>query len=708
MKLANWKQLKVRTDLIISTQTHQGKLAYVVKDPITLRYFRIRPTEYAVMKMLDGHTAISEVKERLAQLGHEIPDEELQAFLQQLGAANFFENVLPNQSETLYRMALLRRQQRSLWQQAKRILYIKIPVYDPDRLFNRIMPYVRFLWSRTAVVVYAVLIFTGAWIFISNLDRARADFSGFYSVPNVVLYGLLLAVAFTLHELGHGLTCKYYGGEVHEMGMLLLMVWIPCLYCNVSDAWVQEKRHRKFLVSAAGILVELVIASIAALVWRATEAGVANSLAFRLMVVAGVHSIVFNMNPLMRFDGYYILSDALSMPNMRASSVRYMNQFFRKYVLGLDTPGAGRFSRENAIKLVYGIASSLWIFFVMYRIIRSFLSWLPPIGIWILVTTVYGLLLIPVARIFAFVAKRRGQAAGVKAGRAAVIAAVIATIAYVVFFVDIGYAVSANCVIQPGERHIVYAATGGTISETFCGAGDLVAKGQIIAKMQNPELELALKELGLTRESYLLTADRAEARGDYPTRDYWLSAARELETTIEQTRGRIADLVVRAPSDGVVLAPSGRSLTGRTVPPGGFLFDIADMSRGRIAVAVDQKDLRYVAVEAPAVVTLRAYPWTTFHGTVQSISKSPLRVLPDPALSARAGGGIPTRPDIYRWEVALNPTYEATVLLPNDNPLMPLKPGMVGKAKIAYGESRRIWEIVYLKVRQNLRRSFGI
>jgi putative peptide zinc metalloprotease protein len=708
VRLANWKQLKVRSDLVISTQTHQGKLSYVVKDPVTLRYFRIRPTEYAVMKMLDGHTPISEVKERLVQLGHDIPDEELQAFLQQLGAANFFENVLPNQSDTLYRMALLRRRQRSLWQQVKRILYIKIPVYDPDRLFNRVMPYVRFFWSKTAVVVYMALILTGAWIFITNFAEARANFSGLYSLPNFVLFGFLLAVVFTLHELGHGLTCKYFGGEVHEMGMLLLMLAIPCLYCNVSDVWIQEKRHRKFFVSAAGILTELVIASIAALVWWATEAGVANSLAFRLMIVAGIHSLVFNMNPLMRFDGYYILSDALAIPNLRSSSVRYMKQFFRKYILGLDTPGAGPFSREDAIRLVYGIASSLWIFYVMYKIVRSFLWRLPPIGIWILVTTVYGLVLIPIARIVSFIAKRRGKAAGVKVGRAAVLAAVIAAIAYVVFFLDIGYAVSANCVIQPGERHIVYAATGGTVSETFCEEGDSVIKGQIIAKMEDPELQLALKELGLTKESYLLRADQSEARGDYPTRDYWLSAARELDTTVEQTRGRIADLVVRSPADGVILAPSGRSLVGRTIPQGGFLFDIADMSRGRITVAVDQKDLRYVAKEAQAVVTLRAYPWTTFSGTVQSVSKSPLRVLPDPALSARAGGGIATRPDVYRWEVALSPTYEATILLPNDNPLRPLKPGMVGKAKIAYGESRRIWEIVYLKVRQNLRRSFGI
>lgn len=707
MKLSHWKQLKAREDLVISTQSQQGQIVYVVKDPISLRYFRLLPTEYAIMKMLDGHTSVDQVKDRLKELGHDIPDEEFQAFLQQLGTANFFENVLPNQSESLYRLAVLRRKHRSLWTQVKRILFIKIPLYDPDRLFARAMPWIRFLWSRAALAVYGVLFACALVIFISNFGKAASGFSNLLTAENLLAFWVIFIVVKTLHELGHGFTCKYFGGDVHEVGVLVLVL-TPCLYCNITDAWIQEKHSRKFYISAAGIVTELIIASVAAIVWWASEPGVVQAISYRIMILAGISSIVFNGNPLMRFDGYYILSDVLGMPNLRSSSVHYVRLFFRKYILGLETPGASIFSRENAIKLLYGTASSIWIFYVMYRIVRGLIGQIPPLGIWILITTVYGLVLVPVVRIASAIAKRRGRPANVNLGRIATISAALAAAGYFAFFYDMGYSVTAPCVIQAAESRPIYAASAGVLREVPFREGETVAAGALIARLENRQLELVLEEMKHLAESRQLQADYANAIGDFATRDYHLDAKRELAIKIAETEKRIDDLVVRAPFAGIIIAPPERTLIGRYIPRGGLLMELADVSSARVTVALTEKDLAWVAENAPTLITLRAYPWRPFEGVVATISAAPRRYLPEAALSDRAGGGVQTRSDVRHAMVALDTTFEVRINLPNDDPARPLKPGMVGRAKITYGEGRRFWEIIYMKVRQNIRRSFGV
>jgi len=707
MRLSHWKQLKVRDDLVVSTQNQQGQLVYVVKDPISLRYFRLMPTEYAIMKMLDGRTSVDEIKKRLGELGHDIPDDELQSFLQQLGAANFYENVLPNQSESLYRLAVLRRKQKSLWQQVKRILFIKIPLCDPDRFFTRVMPHIKFLWSRPALVIYGALFVWALAIFFANFREAATGFADLLTAENLLVFWLIFIVVKTLHELGHGFTCKYFGGEVHELGVLILVL-TPCLYCNITDAWIQERHSRKFYISAAGIISELIIASIAAITWWATAPGAAHSIAYRIMILAGVSSILFNGNPLMKFDGYYILSDLLGMPNLRSNSVNYVRLFFRRYILGLETPGASISSRENLIKLFYGIASSAWIFYVLYKIVRALLWRIPPLGVWVMITTVYGLFLVPLARIAAYLAKRRGRPGSVNLPRLAVLSAAAVAVGYFVFLHDVGYSVKAPCVILPARTHAVYAATGGVLRETPFESGDAVPAGAVIARMENRPLELVLEQMRARARIHQLQADYADATGDFATRDYHLDAGRELEVTIAETEKRIEDLTVRAPFDGVIITPPDRTLVGKFVPEGGLLMEIADIRSVKVTVAVTEKDLAFVSENAPAVVTLRAYPWQPFTGSVGQVSAAPRRTLPTPALADKAGGGVQTRADVRRAIVAVDATFEVSIPLANDDPSRPLRPGMAGRAKIAYGEGRRYWEIIYTKVRQNIRRSFGV
>jgi len=702
MKLADYRQLKIRSDLVISAQSHQGQINYVIKDPITLRYFRLRSTEYAIFRMLDGTHSVDDIKAELATLGHDISDDELQLFLRQLGAANFFENVLPNQAESLYQMSTLRRRKKSVWSQAKRILYIKLPLVDPDRFFTKVMPYIDFLWSKWALAAYAGLLGFAFWAFFTNYREAAARFSGLLTAQSLVIFWVIFVVEKFFHELGHGFTCKHFGGDVHEMGVLVLVL-TPCMYCNISDAWILEKHSRKFYISAAGIMTELVIAALATVVWWGTGPGIVNSISYRVMLLAGVSSVLINGNPLMKWDGYYILSDALGMPNLRENSVRYVGQFFSKYILGLKVAAAGKFGRENRIKLAYGVLSSAWIIYVMYRITRGMLTRFPAVGIWVLISTVYGLILIPVVRIAKFL-RKPSEKTDVNLGRLAIVAGVITAAGYFLFVYNVGYSISAPCVIQPSRSQVLKAPAAGIMAQMSLREGDRVDEQDIIARLENPELELSIRMMQAQVGAYEVQINSARSRGQSTLAANIEKSRAEMEAQIAQGRARIESLTVTAPFAGIIVTPNPQSQVGRFLAEGDTICELVDMERAKVTIAVGESQLQFVKEDAPASVTLRAYPWRAFGGTVAFISRAPLRSLPSAALGSRAGGNVMTRTDTAA-HVPITTVYEVNILLPNTNAELLI--GMVGKTTIESG-SRRIWDIIYVRMRESLRKSFGL
>ena len=506
------------------------------------------------------------------------------------------------------------------------------------------------------------------------------------------------------HELGHGLTCKRFGGEVHDMGILVLCMF-PCLYCNISDAWIMEKRSRRMWISAAGIVTEIVIASLAAIVWWSTGPGAVNSIACRVMIVAGVSSVLMNGNPLMKWDGYYILSDILGMPNLRANSVTYMWQFVRKYILGLPTPAAGPFTRARLIHLVYGAVSTWWIFYIMYRISYGMLNRFPAIGVWVLLVTLYGITFVPLVRLTKMLRARKGGSGDVDLHRLSGIAAVLVVAAYAVFLHNWGYSVSAPCAIEPGRRQYVFAETAGVLVDMPWRQGDVIREGQVVARLENRRLEAELSDSRLRAEMAGLEADRSRAASRYAERDVYLDAKSKIEQNIARLGREAAALTIRAPFTATVLTPQPESQLGRYIERGDLVCEMGNLDTARVTIAVGEQRLRFIREGAAARVTLRAYPWKPLSGSVDTIASSPLDHLPSFSLSSHVKGPVVARPDVNRIDVPIETLYEVSIVLPNAD--RRLLVGMVGEASITSG-SRRWYERIYVIARESLRKSFGI
>ena len=339
---------KIRDDLTFSRQESAGGPIFVVKERAAGNFFRFGELERFIIDQCDGTTPVETIRQRVEErFGASLPEAVLHRFLVNLRRAGLLETGGGAGKRTPGR--------RSRFGGSP--LYLRFRVCNPDRLLGRLETWMRFAFSAPFVAVSAASILSAVAVAVSDWSQVSADFFRIYRpsvIPVLLLVVFLIASA---HELAHGLTCKHFGGEVPELGVMLTYLQ-PALYCNVSDAWLFPDKGKRLWVGAAGPYFELFLWSIATLAWRVTEPDTwINTLGYIGMTVSGIKSIV-NFNPLLKFDGYYLLSDYLGMPNLRRRAFAYSGGWIKR--LG----GAPRLDtmtpRERRICLIYGLAAAVF------------------------------------------------------------------------------------------------------------------------------------------------------------------------------------------------------------------------------------------------------------------------------------------------------------------------------------------------------------
>jgi len=702
------QKFKVRSDLEITEQVHRGEKYYVIKDPLALRYFRMSSLEFEVFSLLDGNHTAEDIKKIINE---RYPDIELDIpvilhFIYNLKGINFLERMFVREDKILYERAQLRKKMFTLRYQLRNILFLKFPLVDPDRFFDKTEPYVRFIFTRGFLVFFFGVIFLAIWQLIHHFGE-RVPFEALFALTPTNIGFFWIAFVFTkiIHELGHGYTCKHYGGEVHEMGFLLL-VFTPCLYCDVSDAWIFKNKRHKLLVSSAGIIAELLIAAIACIIWSISPMGVIKGLAYRVMFLCSVSSILFNANPLMKFDGYYMLSDYLEIPNLRKRSLSYISTFLKERILGMTVTDQPEVDEEDAQLLVtYGIATTAWLFLLMLGICTFLLKKVYVLGLWVTFSSVIGMVVIPTKRFISFVVKNKKDI-NVKKSVIFGLIVVVAAGVYLVFFLPLDYWIKSACVVEPSNKKIVRVVTPGLLESFAVKPGDMVKKGQVVAVLKDEERAARFRELQKNIEAYdlkirqLIGIDKkAEANVVIKQRD-------GLKQNLAVLQEEIDGLTLRAPSDGIVLSleyerqlnPS--LLLGRAYRKGDGLCAIGRIDDVIVRILVHEENIGEVKEGQPVVLKFQPFPGEVFHGTVSNIDKASEEVIRTLPLSIRSGGPIVTI-TTREGQKPVIPYYEVTVLIENKD--LRLKPGFTGEAKIYCGKKtlgERMARFLWKRIRQ--------
>ena len=328
---------KLREDLIIKKLMEVGKPTYVVKDNEAIKYYRFGEREHAIFSRFDGEHELSEIQaEHAASTGKSISIDAVGKFAQQFEQSGLLERTSEEKRIMLLEKVRTDRKRKSKNKnQFGSILYMKFSLVDPNEWFNEVYPKIRFIWTPGFVVVSVICFLLATMILAANAaDVAEAtknmySFAG-QSIWTVFLFIAIVVILTCIHECAHGLTCKHFGGDVNDMGFLLLL-FMPCLYANVSDAWLFEKRSHRLWVTFAGGWIELFIGAIATFIWWLTPTDTAfSALCYKIVIICSVSTLLFNFNPLIKLDGYYALVDYVNIPNLKARAGKYARDYIKK------------------------------------------------------------------------------------------------------------------------------------------------------------------------------------------------------------------------------------------------------------------------------------------------------------------------------------------------------------------------------------------
>ncbi len=494
-------EVKLRPDLVVQPQFYEGMTHYVIKDPLALKYFRFKIEEYFLLQQFDGKQTLQEVKKAFERKyrPQTISIEDLTRFVAQLHEAGIILIDSPEQAKVLIRRRKKNRW-RKVWAFLANILFIKIPIIDPERLLTRMYPYFRWIFTRTFVTLSVMSMLAGrhAWSSASgrpsttSFPISRASSTGGPSAS----FWVCLAVVKIIHEFGHGLTAKHFGGEVHEMGILFLVL-TPALYCDVTDSWLLPNKWNRIWISAAGIYVECFLASIATFVWWYSTPGLLNSLAMATMFICSVNTIMFNANPLLRYDGYYVMADWLEIPNLRIKSTQFFAYLIQEKVLGLEIPVQSYLPRSRRYLFVtYAVASYIYRWFVTFAILWFLSQVLKPyklesVSYLLAVGSLVPLVGMPVYQIVKFL-RTPGRLRKVKKARAAAFA--VAAIALVggILLIPTPLRIQGSLVLKLAKPEEIYAEVEGRLVELNVRNGDWVTKDTVLAKLSNPEKQKEL------------------------------------------------------------------------------------------------------------------------------------------------------------------------------------------------------------------------
>jgi putative peptide zinc metalloprotease protein len=356
--------IRQRPDLIARQHYYLGRSYWIVKDPVGLNYFRFQEEEYALLSWLNGNVSLDEIKDRFEKEfpPQKITLDELQQFLGMLHKSGLVIAGVGGQGKELFKRRSERRR-KELLNALANILCIRFKGFDPEKVLNWLYPIVWWFYSPVMVTLCIALGLSALTLVAVqfNVFTSRLPaFHEFFNFQNAMLLSVTLAVTKVLHEFGHGMTCKHFGGECHEMGVMILVL-TPCLYCNVSDSWLLPSKWARAAIGAGGMYVELILASLATWIWWFSEPGLLNHLCLNVMFVCSVSTLIFNANPLLRYDGYYILSDLAEIPNLRQKSTAVLSRKMGEWFLGLEQPEDPFLPERNQLLFgIYSVAAAIY------------------------------------------------------------------------------------------------------------------------------------------------------------------------------------------------------------------------------------------------------------------------------------------------------------------------------------------------------------
>ena len=691
---------RIPTHAKIHRHRYRGETWYVLQDLASGRAHRFSPGSYLIIGLMDGRRTVQEIWDTaLARLGDDAPtQDEMIQLLGQLHSADILQcDVPPDIAEMFQRHE--RQQRTKLLGQLMSPLWWRIPLFDPERFLGWLLPWTRPLLGVTGACLWAVVVGMALLLAAVHWADLTANLLDRLMTPrNVVVLWLLYPVVKVFHEIGHGLATKAFDGEVHDMGIMLL-VFSPLPYVDASSASAFPSKWQRMAVGAAGMMVELFLAALALFVWLAAEAGGVRTVAYNAILIAGISTLLFNANPLLRYDGYYILSDLLEIPNLYTRSRTYLGYLCQRYLFGYreaEVPSASR--SERAWFVGYAVSAFAYRLLVIFGIAFLLLNKFFYIGMILVVTLVGTWLLLPLWKTSSFLLtsprlrRVRGRAIGMSLLFVALAVAVVG-------FVPLPSRTGAEGVVWVPEEAMVRAAVNGFVERVVPQPGSRVRPGDLLVECRDPELLARVR---------VLAARVKELRARYdeqrPTDRVKAALVQEeiryAEEDLARARQDVAALTIRSQTEGTFVLPTAADLPGRFVRRGDFLAYVVNLETITVRAVLPQTSFDLAQGRTQSVeVRLSERIGETVPAVVRRQVPGASERLPSPALGLGGGGRVAVDPRDPQGTTAMEKIFQVDLELPSDLSLL----NVGGRAYVRLDHG---WEPLAVQWARQLRQLF--
>ena len=626
-------------------QEYQGAQCYLIEDEFNVRFYRIGLSEYHLISQLNGSTSLSEaVAVSSAELGD--------AALGEQEAVNIYKWLVDNGLATTEASRSSGRVMESLEKSDSRKrqaqlnpITPKIPIGNPDAWLTQINRWTTWIFSFPAALIWVGVVAAGIYAVTTHWDELLSSQTLFFAPNNWLWFGLTWITLKVIHELAHGLACKRFHGEIRQCGIMLILL-IPLPFIDVTSSWRFSSKWRRMMVAAAGMYVEIFVAGIAALVWASADPGVLKQQMFNILLAGSLTTLLFNANPLMRFDGYYILSDFLELPNLGTHGQQWLRWLGKKYYLGLSEDSPNWPEGRRWLIASYAVLAFIWKILICVSLVILAESLLFGAGVGLAIIAMLYWVIWPGIQLVKLVFIGEETKQRPSRVRFLALTGILATTGWFMCTQVPWYArVKAHAIVDFQEKLELRTRVGGFVKELHVRSGERVRQGQVIASLENPQLRSELEKLSLEIEASQLKIRALRNNEELSARDVELKNLKSLQEKFNLESQRKNELVVLAPIDGLILYDDQENPTGTYIVPGHRICQIAPERHKELRALVSQHDLELFKQRIGTDVDVHVWGTGTGYVSARLVHLDPRgRIdLPHPAFSAMAGGPLAVR-----------------------------------------------------------------
>ena len=681
-------RIALRASVRVHRQMYRGILWYVLFDPFTNKYYRLPQGAYEFVSRLTQKKTVGEIWNELLNSGAEdVPGQgEVIEMLAQLYQANMllYEGVEDGSK-------LFERDRKNTQKKVKstllNIFFLRLPIFDPEPMLRRFKWVGSLVFSKFFFVVWLAAIIVAAKYGIENFDTLKDQAQGFLAPSNIGWVYVCTVLVKVLHELGHSFAVKKYGGEVHTIGIMFMML-VPLPYMDATASWsFRKKRHRAF-VGAAGMLCEFFIASIAMIIWANVGGGLVKGLAYNVLVMTSISTVLFNINPLMRFDGYYILTDLLDMPNLQQHSVMHLKYLLERFVFRKqDSQKVAETWSEAVIYTIYGISSAVYRFFLFAGFIIAASQHYLILSVIMGVMLLLSMIVMPVGKFLKYVFYSPALTR-VRLRAVTVSLVFFGSLFAALFYIPVPDTFTAPGVLEAKQFEDTIVATSGRVSKVYRKSGDAVASGDTLIVLENEEIDFSMDEKN---------AEIAEAMQQYykalnETPENMLPLEKRIDVLrqeLDEIKLQKDRLAIVAGMGGIWNVDNVDEYLDKWVSKGDSLGMLLDTSSFDFLAVVSQEEVSRLFIGKPKQISVRLKGNAFNEILVDSAYAIPASIdkLPSSALGWHGGGDIETRVGKDATEQTAEPVYLVRATLRLGEAKVLAMHGRSGKIRFHLGDT---------------------